>query len=268
VQNVAVKAAITPVLIGGASLAGRRWGHQVGGWLVGLPLTSGPVAFFLTQDQGSHFAAVAAVGMLAASISQVAFAVCYLRAAQTGMLAATGAGCAGFAASTLALAWLHLPLGAALAGVMIALAAGLWLARRWQHPAPPSQPAANPATVPRWDIPVRMATATTVVIVITALAPVLGPLLAGLLSPFPVFGAVLATFTHHGHGPAAASSVLRGLMLGLFAPTTFFLTLATVLPVLGLPAFAPATAAALITQAITLRAIPATPASQQPATPP
>src|SRR5215218_6073961 len=30
-----------------ASLAVRRWGDAIGGWLVGLPLTSGPVAAFL-----------------------------------------------------------------------------------------------------------------------------------------------------------------------------------------------------------------------------
>jgi hypothetical protein len=56
--------------------------------------------------------------------------------------------------------------------------------------------------------------------------------------------------------------VLRGLILGLFAPTMFFLVLAAALPVLGLPAFALATAAALITEGITLRAIPAAGASQ------
>lgn len=108
-QNVVVKTVITPVLIGGASLAGRRWGHQLGGWLVGLPLTSGPVAFFLAQGQGSRFAAVAAAGMLAANMSQVAFAVCYVRVAASGPLAGCGAGCAGFAVATLALARLRLP---------------------------------------------------------------------------------------------------------------------------------------------------------------
>ena len=207
-QNVVVKAAITPVLIGGASLAGRKWGHQVGGRLVGLPLTSGPVALFLAQDQGSHFAALAAVGMLAGTISQVAFAVCYLRAARRGMLAAGSAGCAGFAASTVALAWLRLPVEAALAGVLAALAAGLWLAGRWRQAAPSGQAAAA-GGVPRWDLPVRMAAATSVVTLITALAPVLGPLLSGLLSPFSVFGAVLALFTHHGHGPAVLDRLPR-----------------------------------------------------------
>jgi hypothetical protein len=52
VLNVAVKIAVTPLLIGGASLAGRRFGHRIGGWLVALPLTSGPVTFFLATDHG------------------------------------------------------------------------------------------------------------------------------------------------------------------------------------------------------------------------
>jgi hypothetical protein len=41
---LALKFVLTPFLIGGASLAARRWGPATAGWLVGLPLTSGPVA--------------------------------------------------------------------------------------------------------------------------------------------------------------------------------------------------------------------------------
>jgi hypothetical protein len=40
----------------------------------------------------------------------------------------------------------------------------------------------------------------------------------GLLSPFPVFAAVLAVFTHHGHGPSGATLTLNGLVFGLLAP--------------------------------------------------
>jgi hypothetical protein len=76
-QNVVVKVVVTPLLIGGASLAGRRWGHQLGGWLVALPLTSGPVGFVLATDHGAAFAAQAATGMLAGTISQVMFASTY-----------------------------------------------------------------------------------------------------------------------------------------------------------------------------------------------
>jgi divalent metal cation (Fe/Co/Zn/Cd) transporter len=87
-QNLAVKLVVTPLLIGAASLAGRRWGDQLGGWLVALPLTSGPVAFFLATDHGVDFAATAAVAMLAGTISQVAFALAYRRLARRGRLPA------------------------------------------------------------------------------------------------------------------------------------------------------------------------------------
>jgi hypothetical protein len=94
------------------------------------------------------------------------------------------------------------------------------------------------------------------VLVITSLAPVLGSHLAGLLSPFPVFGAVLAVFTHHSHGPASATQALDGLVLGLLAPAVFFLVLALTLLAVGLLAFAIASAAAIAAHAVSLTAIP------------
>src|SRR2546422_11343874 len=59
------KLVLTPLLIAAVTLAGRRWGPAVGGWLAGLPLTSGPVSVFLALEQGPGFAARAAVGTLA-----------------------------------------------------------------------------------------------------------------------------------------------------------------------------------------------------------
>src|SRR5664280_3746925 len=44
---------LTPLSIGGASIAARRWGPVFGGWLISLPLTSGPVSLFLVLDRGS-----------------------------------------------------------------------------------------------------------------------------------------------------------------------------------------------------------------------
>ncbi|HEY2353303.1 MAG TPA: hypothetical protein VGH79_00190 [Gaiellaceae bacterium] len=84
-----------------------------------------------------------------------------------------------------------------------------------------------------------MLAATSVVILITTLAPLLGAHLAGLLSPLPVFAAVLAVFSQHTHGRAAAVAVA--------------------LPALGLGAFVVATVAALGAQGLTIRAIPVQP---------
>jgi hypothetical protein len=204
---------VTPVLIGGASLAGRRFGYHVGGWLVGLPLTSGPVAFFLATDHGVRFAASAAVGMLAGTSSQVAFALAYRSLAQRGPRRAWLAGCAAFAAATIALSFLHWPAPDTFALVLASLAVGFAVMTR-RAPGPLSEP----MRPPRWDIPVRMLAATAVVLLITSLAPIAGAHLAGLLSPFPVFGAMLAIFTHQTHGPAGATQVLDGLQLGLLRP--------------------------------------------------
>ena len=57
---LAYKLLLTPLLIGAVSLAGRRWGPSVSGWLVGLPLSSGPVVFFFALEQGNRFASTAA----------------------------------------------------------------------------------------------------------------------------------------------------------------------------------------------------------------
>ena len=49
-ETLLLKLVLTPALIAAASLAARRWGQAVGGWLVGLPLTSGPVAVFIALE--------------------------------------------------------------------------------------------------------------------------------------------------------------------------------------------------------------------------
>ncbi len=69
---LALKLILTPLFIGMASLAGRRWGPVVSGWLVGLPLTSAPVTLFLAFEQGTTFASRVAQGTLMGILSQAA----------------------------------------------------------------------------------------------------------------------------------------------------------------------------------------------------
>src|SRR2546425_11728735 len=90
--SLLLKVVVTPALITAATLAGRRWGDRLSGWLVGPPLTSGPVVFFLAIEQGSGFATRAALAVLLGTISQAAFALGYARTAvRTGRAAGTPA---------------------------------------------------------------------------------------------------------------------------------------------------------------------------------
>jgi hypothetical protein len=81
-----LKLTLTPLFIGLVSLAGRRWGPAITGWLVGLPLTSGPVILFLAMERGEPFAAKAAKGAIMGLISVAAFCLVYGRVHAPGMI--------------------------------------------------------------------------------------------------------------------------------------------------------------------------------------
>ena len=71
-----------------------------------------------------------------------------------------------------------------------------------------------------------MIIATGLIVTITTSASTLGSKWSGLLSPFPIFTFVMATFSHYQGGAAAASRLIRGVLVGLFSYTTFFLVVA------------------------------------------
>ena len=222
---LALKLVLTPILVGAASLAGRRWGAAVGRWLVGIPFTSAPIAFFLAVDFGQKFAAPAAAGIMDGTASQAAFCLCYAWVARSrGWVASLLAGTVAFVGATLLLDAVLLPAPASFVVMILVLVVALYL-----MPAPQTR-SGSPVTFPRWDIPARMIIATTFVLVLTTAAPLLGPRLAGLLAPFPLYGTVLAAFAHRLQGADQAAGVLRGLLLGLFAFATFFLVLSLALP--------------------------------------
>ena len=243
---------LAPALIGAASLAGRRWGPAVSGWLVGLPLTSAPVTFLLALEHGATFAASVALGTLAGTISQTLFAVVYAwLARRQHWPAAFAGGSVVFAISTVGLAGLHLPLAPLACAVVVVLVIGL---RAMPGHDPRGATAAAP--LPRWDLPVRMLVATLIVGALISVAPVLGPRVTGLLSPFPVYAAILTVFAHRGQGAPAAIGVLRGLLAGLFGFVGFFVVVAGSIERLGVAAaFVIATLVALAVQLLSLRGL-------------
>jgi hypothetical protein len=242
---LALKLVLTPLLIASVSLAGRRWGPTVSGLMMGLPLTSGPISFVLARQYGTAFAAQAAVGTILGQASVCIFALAYSRLAQRATWPASAAIAIGtFLVATAAWNRLALPLLPAYAILLGTIAAVLLL-------MPRRQPIPGAANLTNWDLPARMAVATLFVLTLTTAAGALGPQLSGLLSPFPVFGVVLAAFTQRSQGPAAAASLLRGVVLGSWAFGGFFLVVAGLLPVTGVGwTYALATLAALAADGI------------------
>ena len=122
---IVLKVLLAPALILAASLASRRWGPAVGGWLVALPLTSGPIAFLLALDHGPGFAAAVVTGSLVGALAEVAFCLAYaVLAGRWWPLALLGAALA-YAAVAAALQRVMLPFAALAVGAVLAPAAGL-----------------------------------------------------------------------------------------------------------------------------------------------
>ncbi len=248
-NTLLLKLILTPSLIGVASLAGRRWGDSISGWLIALPLTTGPITFFLAISHGTAFAAQAAAGTLAGGLSQAAFMLTFAYLAQRWKwLPTLLISIAVYAAFTTLLQQLTFPIIPLYVLVFLVLLLVVKLLPRQTHldDATESLPS-------RWDIPLRMTIATAFVVLITSLAPGFGPRLTGLLSPFPLFTSILAIFALELHGADAAVSVLRGVLMGLFSFASFFFVLAILLETAGIAiAFVSATLVVIIFQTGTL----------------
>ncbi len=243
---LALKLILAPLIIGGASLAGRRWGPTVSGWLIGLPLTSGPVVFFVAISHSDTFALSTVLGTLSGGLSLVAFCLVYAWLSQKfGWPVAIISSMLCFAGVTLLMQNLILPLPTIFVLVMLVILAGLWLMPRGM------QLELNDSKPGKWDLPARILIGTSFILGLTGLAPLIGSRLTGLLSTIPLYTAILTIFAHRLQGPAGATGVLRGLLFGLFGFAGFYLVLALLLGRVGLgPAFFAALLATLVVQAL------------------
>ncbi len=244
---LALKLFLAPMLIGFVSIAGRRWGPTVGGWLVSLPLTSAPVILFLAIEQGTTFATSAAQNTLMGIISVASFClVYYWFSFRFGWQLSMLAGWIAFFALTFIEESVILSLFFSFAIVTVFLIVVLTL-------MPKSQSKDLAIIPPRWDTPLRMLVATGFVLGLTGAASILGPQLSGLLAPFPMFTTILAVFTHHFQGAHFTRRLLRAVVAGSFTFVTFFLVISLLVNRWGIAvAFGLALLAALATHSASL----------------
>jgi hypothetical protein len=212
-----LKLGLAPLLIAAASLVARHAGPRAGGWVVGLPLTTGPAAVILAVQEGPGFAARLAVGSLAGVTAQAAFALTYgRRCTRTGWPPALLVASAAFAATAAALLTSRLSTPALAACALASLPLAL---RASPQASVPHAPTAST------DLPLRMAIAAALVLAITTLAPITGPRTGGVVTCFPLMGALLTVYAHREQGPTAAIAVCRGLLVGLYSFAGFALAL-------------------------------------------
>ncbi|MHC8339873.1 hypothetical protein [Pseudomonas sp. HLT2-19-2] len=214
------------------SLAGKRWGPSVAGWLSGLPVVVGPILFFLAIEQGQVFAAQSATAALSAMFAMIAFCVTYARVAQRASWPwALVISLSVWATAAVVLSLIPPSLMFSVIAAATALLAAPYL-------FPSVQPIVS-GPVPKSDkLLLRMIAGALLTLAVTLLASSVGERWSGLLAVFPVLGSVMAVFSQQTRGPAFTAALLRATATGMYSFAAFCLVLVLALPGMGLTAFA------------------------------
>ena len=245
---LALKLTLVPAFLLLRSLAGKRWGPEVAGWLAGLPVVAGPILFFVAVEQGQAFTATAAASSLAAVFTLQVFSIVYAHAAWRAPwpVALSVALASWFVA---AIVLVKLP--SSLTTSFCIAAATLMLAPHL-FPAPSAEMMTR--TVAASELAIRMCTGALLTLFVTVAATWVGSQWSGVLAAFPLLASVLAVFSHRSQGTAFAAALLRGTATGLYSFAAFFLVLSGMLRHRSTPAaFVVAAIVALAVQALTKR---------------
>lgn len=223
-----LKLLITPLLMLSISLAAKRWGTQVAGLLSGLPVTSASVMLFLSLEQGPEFVSLAVPGALAGVAAiQATYLFYFIVTKRISALM----GCMAALAFYVLAAFCMNGLGSLAASIgttfcLIALILG----------ATSNGGGASPGRyvpLPAWIIPMRMLTATLLLLLITAGAQWLGPVVSGFLAPIPVIAWPLAVFAHVHGGRYELAAIVRGNAIGAVGVIGFYLAVKMMVLPLG-----------------------------------
>jgi hypothetical protein len=220
--TLVLKLFLVPFLIYLVTLAGRRWGPGVAGWLSAFPVVAGPILLTISLEHGAPFAAAAAEGTLLAVGAVLVFCVAYAWASgRFGVGGAMGAALLAYAAAVAVLQGAHPPVVVSFVAVWAALAVAPRLF--------PQVPAPDGAGTRSNDMAWRMLGAAALVLAVTCGASRLGARLSGIFAMFPVMGTVLVGFSHAQSGRTHAVALLRGMVLGYFAFAVFCLVVSLLL---------------------------------------
>lgn len=218
-----LKLFLVPFLIYIVTLAGRRWGPGVAGWLSAFPIVAGPILLTIALEHGAGFAATAAEGTLLAVVAILVFSIAYAWASgRFGVPGSMIAALLAYALAVAALQAMHPPLVACFVFVWGALL----LAPRL---FPAVQPAASHSPAGSSDLPWRMLAAAALVLSVTFAASSIGARLSGFFAMFPVMSSVLVGFSHARIGRSFAVALLRGMVFGYYAFSVFCLVVALLL---------------------------------------
>lgn len=220
---------LTPSLVVLVSYIQKRWGHAIGGRVIGLPLSTAPFLVLIYLMEGADQTARAAHGVVAGQIAVASycFVFSFLSWRRSWPIALlTGWLVAGIADVTLVQlsnTWL--------AGATVVMVSAIAV-KFWPKPLFDD----HAVRIPQWwETPMKALIAGTLVASLTRAKDVIGLQAAGVLASMPVILSVLAPITLRTYGPSAVSDLLRGTTKSLGGSVMFSTVVAATITVLPAP---------------------------------
>jgi uncharacterized membrane protein (GlpM family) len=218
--GLALKMAMTAIVVVLTSVAVERSGAFVGALIAALPTAADATYFILAIEHPSHFIAASAVGTVAACAAVSIFCLTYAALAQRhGLLLCLTVSLLvwlAVAAVLRVVAWTALT-----ASVLNAVVFAVTVPLSWRYRA--SGPVRKFLRSP-FDIPLRGLAAAIVVAIVTTASYSIGPFASGMFAVFPIVMCSSVVILHpRVGGPATASMLahaqvaLIGLALGFLA---------------------------------------------------
>ena len=204
-----LKLFLAPFFVWIISILQSRYNARLGGFFLGLPLTTGPFLLIIGIQEGRSFAKTAAHGVLVGQLSLIVFCFVYAIAAKnlnwirSILIATIAVWLSGYFFNLVNFS----NLGIAMT-LFFFWAISLGLFPIYEKPT-------EKVVAPKWELPVRLITAVLLILLLTATANILGSRVSGALSTYPTIITVLGAFSHRRNGPKYLIATLHALIQAL-----------------------------------------------------
>jgi hypothetical protein len=204
-----LKLFLAPFFVWIISILQSRYNARLGGFFLGLPLTTGPFLLIIGIQEGRSFAKTAAHGVLVGQLSLIVFCFAYAIAAKnlnwirSILIATIAVWLSGYFFNLVNFS----NLGIAMT-LFFFWAISLGLFPMYEKPT-------EKVVAPKWELPVRLITAVLLILLLTATANILGSRVSGALSTYPTIITVLGSFSHRRNGPKYLIATLHALIQAL-----------------------------------------------------
>src|SRR5258705_12456200 len=208
--TLALRMAITGAFVVTASIVTERSGPVIGALVATLPISAGPSYVFLALDHDAAFIAEGALASLPINAATIFLGLTYVVLAQRQSAIVS---CLSAVAVWIALAsvirTIHWSLAGGLIANAVAFAICVPLLRRFRN-------VKMPLITRRWfDIPLRAALVSTLVVTVVTLSGWVGPTVSGIIALIPLVFISMMLILHPRIGGPPTAAVLANSLWGL-----------------------------------------------------